>query len=123
MLDRYHLHAGDAFKLTLGKTYDVALLTSFLHHFDRQTCVAYLANLRSNLKPGGLVLTVDCIAPDERTDSFEACEFSLTMLCTTPHGDVYTFAEFSQMFQQAGYSESSLINLGEGLDQVIRTVA
>ena len=34
---RHHLLPGDAFKVEFGSGFDVALVTNFLHHFDRPT--------------------------------------------------------------------------------------
>jgi methylase of polypeptide subunit release factors len=38
--DRVRMLAGDAFEVEFGGPYDVALVTSFLHHVDALTCTA-----------------------------------------------------------------------------------
>ena len=37
--DRYDMLPGSAFDVDFGGPYDVVLLTNFLHHFDKPTCV------------------------------------------------------------------------------------
>src|SRR5262245_46761831 len=39
--DRHQTLAGDAFKVDFGTGFDAALVTNFLHHFDRPTCTAF----------------------------------------------------------------------------------
>jgi hypothetical protein len=45
--------------------------------------------------------------------------FALVMLCTTPAGDVYTFAELDTMFRRAGFASSVLRAPAPGGPQVI----
>ncbi len=37
--DRYDMLPGSAFEVEFGGPYDAVLLTNFLHHFDKPTCV------------------------------------------------------------------------------------
>ena len=53
VLDRYQTLPGSAFEVDYGGPYDVVLLTNFLHHFDRATCVSLLRKVCASLKPGG----------------------------------------------------------------------
>ena len=51
--DRYNMLPGSAFDVDFGGPYDAVLLTNFLHHFDKPTCVGLLKKVHSSLKPGG----------------------------------------------------------------------
>ncbi len=41
------------------------------------------------------------------------------MLATTAHGDAYTFAEYQQMFANAGFARSELHALPPTMHQVV----
>ena len=49
----------------------------------------------------------------------QAAAFSMQMLGRTPSGDAYTFAEFEQMFQNAGFSRSEMHELPPTIERVI----
>ena len=51
--DRHRTRAGDAFTVDYGDGYDVALVTNFIHHFDRDTNVGFLKKTRAALEDGG----------------------------------------------------------------------
>src|SRR5271169_514258 len=48
--DRYGMLAGSAFKVDFGGPYDAVLLTNFLHHFDKPTCVGLLQKVHGALR-------------------------------------------------------------------------
>ena len=58
---RYTTLPGSAFDTDFGGPYDVVLLTNFLHHFDKPTCVALLKKVRAALAPGGRALTLEFV--------------------------------------------------------------
>jgi len=97
---------GSAFAVDLGSGYDLVLLTNFLHHFDPSTCESLLKRIRAALKPGGRVATLEFVPNSDRVSPPAAATFSMMMLGTTDAGDAYTFAEFDQMFRNAGYRQS-----------------
>jgi 2-polyprenyl-3-methyl-5-hydroxy-6-metoxy-1,4-benzoquinol methylase len=102
--DRYETLAGSAFEVDFGGPYDVALLTNFLHHFDRATCVALLTKVRRALTPRGRAATLDFVPNDDRVSPPMAAAFAMTMLGTTQSGDAYTFKEYEGMYREAGFA-------------------
>jgi hypothetical protein len=48
---RHRTIPGDAFKVDWGTGYDVALITNFLHHFDRSACTTLLRKVAGSLNP------------------------------------------------------------------------
>jgi 2-polyprenyl-3-methyl-5-hydroxy-6-metoxy-1,4-benzoquinol methylase len=109
--DRHHLIAGSAFEVEYGDGYDVVLLTNFLHHFDKPTNEELLRKIHRSLNDGGKVLTLEFVPGDDRVSPPSEAMFSLVMLAGTPAGDAYTFAELSEMFENAGFSRSEHIPL------------
>lgn len=116
---RFHALAGSAFETPLGGPYDLVLLPNFLHHFDPPTCEGFLATVAGALAPGGRVATVEFVPDEGRVTPPHVAMFSLVMLCTTPAGDAYTFAELEAMFRRAGFARSVLRVPGPAGPQVI----
>lgn len=116
--DRHHLKPGSAFDVDYGADYDLALLTNFLHHFDVPTCKELVSKVHSALKPGGRAMTLEFVPNDDRVSPPDAAMFSLTMLCSTPSGDAYTFAQYKQMFEEAGFSKHE-IHAARGMPEAV----
>lgn len=102
--DRHHLIPGSAFETNFGDGYDLALITNFLHHFDRETCITFLRKVHDALAPGGRAAILEFVPNPDRVTPALPASFSLIMLASTPSGDAYTFAELSSMAQAAGFS-------------------
>jgi phosphohistidine phosphatase SixA len=117
--DRYRTIPGSAFEADLGGPYDLALVPNFLHHFDPPTCERFLARARAALAPGGRAVTVEFVPDEGRLSPPPAAMFALVMLCSTPAGDAYTFAELDSMFRRAGFASSVLHVPAPGGPQVI----
>ena len=100
--DRYQTIPGDAFTVEFGTGYDVVLLTNFIHHFDRETTVSFLAKTGAALKATGKVVLLEFVPNEDRVSPPLSAGFALTMLATTPQGDAYTMSELKEMFTAAG---------------------
>jgi ubiquinone/menaquinone biosynthesis C-methylase UbiE len=105
---RYHLLPGSAFEVDFGADYDLILLTNSLHHFDPPAIGSFLPKVRAALAPGGRAVTLEFIPNEDRVTPPLAAAFSTTMLGQTVSGDAYTFAEYTRMFESAGFSSSEL---------------
>jgi predicted O-methyltransferase YrrM len=102
--DRYTRLPGSAFDVNYGGPYDVVLLTNFLHHFDKPTCVTLLKKVHAALRPGGLAATLEFVPDENRITPPPAAAFAMNMLTSTVSGDAYTLAELSAMYTEAGFS-------------------
>jgi SAM-dependent methyltransferase len=100
--DRYDMLPGSAFEVDFKGPYDAVLLTNFLHHFNKSTCVDLLKKVRAALKPGGRAATLEFVPNPDRVSPPMPAAFAMTMLTTTAEGDAYTFAELSAMYSEAG---------------------
>jgi 2-polyprenyl-3-methyl-5-hydroxy-6-metoxy-1,4-benzoquinol methylase len=101
--ERYNMLPGSAFDVDFGGPYDAVLLTNFLHHFDKPTCVGLLKKVRGSLKPGGRVATLEFVPNEDRVSPPMPAAFALTMLTSTPAGDAYTLSDLSAMYADAGF--------------------
>ena len=104
LADRHHLLPGSAFDTPFGEGYDLALITNFLHHFDRDTCISFLRKVHASLAPGGRAAILEFVPNPDRVTPPTPAAFSLIMLASTPSGDAYTYAELASMAQAAGFS-------------------
>ena len=105
--DRYDMLPGSAFEVDFGGPYDAVLLTNFLHHFNKPTCVDLLKKVRASLKPGGRAATLEFVPNEDRVSPSVPAAFSLIMLATTEAGDAYTLSELTSMYHDAGFEDVS----------------
>jgi 2-polyprenyl-3-methyl-5-hydroxy-6-metoxy-1,4-benzoquinol methylase len=111
--ERYHLIPGDAFQVDFGGPYDLIIVASFAHHFDRPTNTACFRKCRAALKPAGRLVLVDFVPNDDRVSPSLDAAFALTMLATTPNGDAYTFRELSGMLKNADFRHVRRLDMGD----------
>lgn len=117
--DRYSTIPGSAFEVDYGTGYDVVLLTNFLHHFDAPTNEKLLRKVHAALAEGGRAVTLEFVPNEDRVSPSGVAGFSLVMLASTPSGDAYTFAEFYQMFRNAGFGKSEIHAIPPAMQQLI----
>jgi 2-polyprenyl-3-methyl-5-hydroxy-6-metoxy-1,4-benzoquinol methylase len=117
--DRYETMPGSAFELDWGGPYDVVLVTNFLHHFDRPTCVGLMRKANAALAPGGRAAVLEFVPDEDRIHPPMAAGFALTMLATTVAGDAYTFSELEGMFREAGFERIAAHPIAQGPHTVV----
>ncbi|MBM3785519.1 MAG: class I SAM-dependent methyltransferase [Acidobacteria bacterium] len=117
--DRWNAVPGSAFEVELTRKYDAIYVTNFYHHFDPPTCVQLAAKWKAALKPGGQMITVEMIPDPGRVTPPMHAAFPLVMLLNTPAGDAYTFAEYDNIFRQAGFASNVLHQVPGGPQRVI----
>lgn len=103
---RHHKIPGSAFEVDFGSSYDVVLLTGFLHHFDPPAINELLRKVHAALAEKGRVVTVEFVPNEDRVTPPIAAGFSMVMLAGTRAGDAYPFAELDAMFRKAGFSSN-----------------
>ena len=117
--DRFSTIPGSAFEVEFGNDYDVLLVPNFLHHFNASDCVRFLKKAHAALRPGGTVAIVEFVPNPDRITPPAAAGFSLIMLATTPEGDAYTFAEYSDMLGQAGFNPPTVHSLPASMNVAV----
>ena len=117
--ERYELKPGSAFEVDYGGPYDLVLLTNFLHHFDRETCVGLLRKVHASLRPGGRAAALEFVPDEGRVSPPIPAAFSLVMLATTGAGDAYTFSEYSSMYTDAGFKDMTAHPVPNGPHTVV----
>lgn len=116
--ERLHLLAGSAFEVDFGEGYDVALMTNFFHHFDRDTCIGLMKRVHRALSDQGVAVTLEFVPNDDRVSPPQPAAFAFVMLNSTPSGDAYTFSQYDEMFRSAGFARSEIV-ASPGLPQSV----
>lgn len=119
LASRYSLLPGDAHSVDWAGSYDLILLTNFLHHYDRATCVSLFRKVAACLRPNGLAITLEFIPNEDRVTPPNSAGFAFMMLGTTPAGDAYTFAEYQAMAREAGLLRNDLHPVPQSPQHVI----
>jgi ubiquinone/menaquinone biosynthesis C-methylase UbiE len=109
--DRLTLLTGDFFTTDLGADYDAILVTNFIHHFDKPASEGILRRIHNALKPGGVALILEFVPDDDRVSPPSQAHFALTMLLTTARGDAYTWLEYQEMLEHAGFASNEIRQL------------
>jgi SAM-dependent methyltransferase len=109
--DRYHTLAGSAFDVDFGTGWDLILEPNFAHHVNQADNVKLFRKIRAALNPGGRIGVIEFIPNEDRVSPPTAAGFALTMLTSTPQGDVYTFSEYERMLSEAGFHDAKLVEL------------
>ena len=117
--ERYTARPGSAFEVDFGEGYDCVLLTNIFHHFDIPTCEKLMRRVHAALKPGGKAITLEFIPNEDRVTPPMAAAFSLVMLAGTDAGDAYTFAQYENMFGNAGFVKTTLHPVPDVPQQVL----
>ena len=117
--ESYTVRPGSAFEVDFGEGYDCVLLTNIFHHFDMPTCEKLMRRVRAALKPGGKAITLEFVPNADRVTPPMAAAFSLVMLAATDAGDAYTFAQYENMFGNAGFIKTTLYPVPDVPQQVL----
>ena len=99
LADRCETVAGDFFKSVPagGEAY---VMKWIIHDWNDQQAVTILRNCRNQMKPGGKLIIVDCVVPENNEPDFSKF-FDLNMLVMTG-GKERTKKEFAQILSAAG---------------------
>ena len=102
--DRVNWIAGSAFDTPIPQNqFDLVLASHFAHHFPPAQVIHLAMRFIRALKPGGTLALHDWVADEARATHVPALMFAVLMLASTARGDVYTFREYTEMLEAAGF--------------------
>lgn len=119
LLDRADLAAGDFYADELPGGHDLALLSAIIHQNDHAQNVALYGKCFRALVPGGRLVIRDHVLSPDRTRPKAGALFALNMLCATPGGNSYTFAEIRAGLAAAGFEGVELVQADERMNGVV----
>jgi SAM-dependent methyltransferase len=100
--DRVDTVAGDFHTDPLPAGYDVVLLSAIVHMNGHDGNARLVRKCAEALNPSGMLIILDHVMNDDRTEPLAGALFALNMLVGTPSGDTYTAAEMREWIEAAG---------------------
>ncbi len=119
MADRIRLVAGDFYTDDLPAGADFAWVSAIAHQHSREHNRRLFAKVHEALVPGGRIGIRDVVMEPCRTQPVEGAMFAVNMLVNTETGGTFTFDEYAEDLQAAGFAEPELRVKSQWMDSVI----
>ncbi len=106
---RVSLVAGDFYRDELPQGADFAWVSAIVHQHARQHNRELYGKVYRALPHGGQIAIRDIVMAADRTRPVEGALFAINMLVNTDSGGTFTFHEFAEDLQAAGFVEPKLL--------------
>jgi SAM-dependent methyltransferase len=116
---RVSLAGGDFYADELPTGADYAWVSAICHQHSRRHNRELFAKVFRALAPGGRIALRDMVMEPDRTQPREGALFAINMLVNTETGGTFTFAEYAEDLQAAGFVEPQLLVPHEGMNAVV----
>jgi precorrin-6B methylase 2 len=120
LTDKVTLVGGDFYTDALPEGADLAWLGAICHQNSRQQNRDLFAKVQKALANGGFIVIRDMVMDSSHTSPVAGALFAVNMLVGTKGGGTYSFNEYSEDLQAAGFSEVTLIHREETMSSLIR---
>jgi SAM-dependent methyltransferase len=90
--------------------YDIAILGHICHSEGAENTARLLSRLRLALRPEGQVVIVDWLPDPQRAEAQFPLLFAINMLVHTAKGDTFTFEEYRDGLENAGFQDIAAID-------------
>lgn len=113
---------GDLKTLDYGENrFDAAILGNIVHSEGEASSRDLFRRLHRALRRGGRIAIFDMIPNDDRTGPVMPVTFALTMLLNTEAGGTFTFAEYKDWLEEAGFTDVSKVDVQAHSPLIIAT--
>jgi ubiquinone/menaquinone biosynthesis C-methylase UbiE len=116
---RVTLVAGDFYADDLPEGADFAWVSAICHQHSRRHNRELFAKVFRALSPGGRIALRDVAMEPNRTSPREGALFAVNMLVNTDSGGTFTFNEYAEDLQSAGFENPQLQVKHEAMNSVI----
>ncbi len=120
LADRVSLVAGNFDTDELPGGADFAWLSAIAHQNSRAQNRVLYRRICAALVPGGTLAIRDVVMDASRTQPPAGALFAVNMLVGTEGGGTFTFDEFQEDLQTAGFAEVQLVYQGDAMDSLVR---
>jgi|APCry1669189101_1035198.scaffolds.fasta_scaffold00132_7 SAM-dependent methyltransferase len=111
--------AGDYLSDDLGSGFDLVLMSAIIHINNPLENRKLIQKGADALLPEGLLVIMDHLMSNDRTEPLQGAVFAINMLVGTKHGDTYTRDEISGWMEAAGLSGIRTMNAPSGTQYII----
>ncbi|MBN1805885.1 MAG: methyltransferase domain-containing protein [Sedimentisphaerales bacterium] len=118
--DRVTLVPGDFYTDSLPEGADMAWLGAICHQNSRQQNRTLFAKIHKVLQTNGTIVIRDVVMDSSHTSPKGGALFAVNMLVNTPEGGTYSFDEYKQDLNKAGFTEVELVCEDEFMNSLIR---
>jgi len=118
--DRVTLVAGDYNIDPMPGGADLVWLSAIAHQNSHQQNRALYAKIYAALAPEGALVIRDVVMDASRTGPLAGALFAVNMLTGTESGGTFTFDEFREDLESAGFRDVQLLYHDEGMNSLIR---
>lgn len=119
MLERVTIAAGDYTTDAMPGGADMAWLGAICHQNSRQLNRDLFAKIHRALAAGGRLVIRDVVMEPSHAQPAYGALFAVNMLVATEAGGTYTFDEYREDIEQAGFENVRLIHRDEGMNSLI----
>jgi len=119
LLDRVELKGGDYNRDPLPEGYDLVLASDLIGQNTNEQNLGLFKKIFKSMKVGGVLLIRDFAMDDTHTGPEPGVLFSMLMLVETQGVGAYSFQEYKQLLEQAGFSDPKLVRKGNEKDSLI----
>jgi len=116
---RITLAAGDFYTDELPAGHDLALLSAIIHQNSMEQNLALYRKIYRSLEPGGRLVIRDHVMSPDRTQPVSGALFAVNMLVGTQSGGTYTFEEFHEALEAAGFIKINLVQQDDRMNGLI----
>jgi precorrin-6B methylase 2 len=122
LADRIMLVPGDFYVDELPAGADFAWVSAIAHQHSREHNRRLFAKVYAALEPGGRIAIRDIVMEPCRTRPEMGALFAINMLVNTEGGGTFTFEEFAEDLQAAGFVEPELTVKSDEMNSVVSAV-
>jgi SAM-dependent methyltransferase len=116
---RVTLVAGDFYSDELPGGADLAWVSAICHQHSRRHNRELFAKVFRALTPGGRIALRDVVMEPCRSRPCEGALFAVNMLVNTESGGTFTFREYAEDLQSAGFENPKLVVKHEAMNSVV----
>jgi len=115
LLPGIEIQEGDATRSLPSGGYDIAFLGNICHGQSPEDNAAIIGMCHEHLNEGGIIAVFDNL----RGESFRGAVLALHMLTQSPHGDIYSRAEYIGWLGSAGFNDMAVFQLSDPAWQLL----
>jgi SAM-dependent methyltransferase len=116
---RIRLVAGDFYTDDLPGEADLAWVSAIAHQHSREHNRRLFKKVHAALVPGGRILIRDVVMDPDHAHPLDGALFAVNMLVNTESGGTFTFQEYAEDLQSAGFRQAELLLKDAGMNSVV----